>query len=131
MKAINILAAGLALCAAPAAAAAPRGQGNVDALPGERAQALTRAFLVGAWSDDGDCDHVVELLGDGRYFAGARGGIWQLDGAELTLTGEEVRIVRIVPIDEDTIGVIAADGSLGESVRCVPETLLPGPDETV
>ena len=75
----------------------------------------------------------MELLGDGRFFGeGGVGGIWYLEGDELTLTGENAVTVRVVPIDRDTIGLISPDGSLGESRRCDSSELLqPGPDEMV
>lgn len=134
MKAFNILAAGaLALAAAPATAVpAQIGKPDADNAPTAEMIALNRSFMIGSWTDDGDCDHAVEFLGDGRYFTGTAGGIWQLDGHELTLTSDNILVIRVVPIDQDTIGVISEDGSVGESTRCTEASLpLPGPDETV
>ena len=134
MRVFTIFAAGiLALAAMPAAAApAQPGKTGAESAPLADAVSLSRQFMIGTWTDDGDCDHAVEFLGDGRYFAGGSGGIWQLDGHELTLTSDNILVIQVVPLDEDTIGVIGADGSVGESTRCRQESLpLPGPDETV
>lgn len=134
MRGFNILAAvALALAATPAAAVPARlGESEASGQRQAEAISLNRSFLIGLWTDDGDCDHAVEFLGDGRYFAGSSAGIWQLDGHELTLTSNSILVMRVVPIDEDTIGVIGEDGSVGQSTRC-SETLMPvpGPDETV
>ncbi|HST37548.1 MAG TPA: hypothetical protein VLK25_13095 [Allosphingosinicella sp.] len=134
MREFTILAMGwLALAAMPAAAvpAQPDKTGAGSALQANSVP-LSRQFMIGTWTDDGDCDHAVEFLGDGRYFAGGSRGIWQLDGHELTLTSDAILVMQVVPLDEDTIGVIGADGSVGESMRCMQESLpLPGPDETV
>ena len=134
MKAFHILAAGaLALAASPAAASpgqVPGGPYIADGLS-SGSLALNRSFLIGLWTDDDDCDHAVEFLDDGRYFSGASAGIWQLDGNELTLTSDNILVIRLVPLDDDTIGVIGADGSVGESTRCETADIpAPGPDET-
>jgi len=134
MRGLNFLTAGLlALAAAPAMAAPGQpGKPGTDNDPVVETVALSRAFLIGSWTDDGDCGHAVEFLGDGRYFSGSAGGIWQLDGHELTLTSDAILIVRLVPLDRNTIGVIGEDGSVGQSTRCPEGTMtLPGPDETV
>ena len=133
MRGFHILAAGVLASAAPAAAVpGPLGKPGADHEPVAETIALSRAFLIGAWTDDGDCDHAVEFLGDGRYFSGNARGIWQLDGHELTLTSDAILVVQLVPLDRDTIGVIGEDGSLGQSTRCAHGAMtLPGADETV
>lgn len=134
MKTFNILAAGLLALAVPSAALAQaEGKPGADAGWSAEEFRINRAFLVGAWTDDGDCDHAVEFLGDGRFFGtGGITGIWQLDGHELTITSDDILTVQVVPIDDDTIGVISPDGGLGQSTRCeTPINPLPGLDETV
>ena len=133
MRGFDILtAAALALAATPASAVpAQPGKTGTESGPPAEAVPLSRHFMIGLWTDDGDCDHAVEFLGDGRYFANNSRGIWQLDGHELTLAGDNIVVIRVMPIDEDTIGVIGQDGSVGESTRCMQEAIpLPGPDET-
>jgi hypothetical protein len=95
---------------------------------------VDRAYLVGAWTDDGDCADAVRFIADGRFVLadGARGN-WTLSGDRLTMSGRKVVAVRIVPIDRDTIRVVNADGSLGSSTRCAapaPEDAPPASDVT-
>jgi hypothetical protein len=90
--------------------AAPAGAGSVN---------LDRAFVVGRWSDDGDCSDVIEFTQDGRFItANGAGGLWNLDGDRLTMTGRATATIRLSPIDQNTMTVINADGSLGRSTRC-------------
>lgn len=134
MKAFSILAAGLLILTSSAAATAePAGKPEARAAPGTGDIRVSRAFLVGAWTDDGDCGHAIEFLGDGRFF-GSDGlsGIWQLEGAELTMAADNILTVRIVPLDRDRMGVIGPDGALGQSTRCAAgEGLRPEADEIV
>jgi len=133
MNAFSILAAALLMLTGPATVAAePAGEPEAGTARGPDVR-VNRAFLVGAWTDDGDCGHAIEFLGDGRFFGsdGLR-GIWQLEGAELTMAGDNILTVRIVPLDQDRMGVIGPDGALGQSTRCVAgEELRPGIDEIV
>ena len=135
MKVSNLFAAGLLALAAASPAAGAQAQGKTGDSTARNAAEfrLDRAFLIGTWADDEECAQGIALLGDGRFFgADGAGGIWYLEGDELTLTGENAVTVRVVPIDRDTIGLINADGSLGESTRCDgAEMLQPGPDEMV
>ena len=81
--------------------------------------ALDRAFVVGRWTDNEDCDNAVDFMQDGRFLAAnGTGGLWNLDGDELTMTGSDTVVIRIVPIDRNTITVVNRDGSLGRSTRC-------------
>jgi hypothetical protein len=93
------------------------GGGAVPAASG--AVQLDRTYLMGRWTDDGDCGNVIEFTQDGRFIAANGGtGLWNLDGDRLTMTGRATATLRIVPIDQDTMTVINADGSLGRSTRC-------------
>ena len=127
MKSFSILAAGFLMLAGSAhAAAEPSGQPEAGAAPGSDDIRVSRAFLVGAWTDDGDCGHAIEFLGDGRFFgAGGLSGIWQLEGAELTMAADNILTVRIVPLDRDRMGVIGPDGALGQVPRCARRALRP------
>jgi hypothetical protein len=83
------------------------------------APTLDRSFLVGRWTDNGDCSDVIEFTQDGRFIAAnGGGGLWNLDGDRLTMTGRATATIRITPIDNDTMTVINTDGSLGRSTRC-------------
>ena len=133
MKALTLFAAGLLALAAvsPAAGAGAQGKAGASAARNAAEFHLSRAFLIGTWADDEECEEGMQLLGDGRFFGeGGVNGIWYLEGDELTLTSENAVTVRVVLIDRDTIGLINSDGSLGESTRC-DQMLQLGPDEMV
>jgi len=94
----------------PAVGAAPAAAGGA---------ALDRNYIVGRWTDNGDCSVAVEFGMDGRFTANTgAGGLWNLDGDRLTMSGNQTATIRIVPIDQDTMTVVNSDGSLGRSTRC-------------
>ena len=80
---------------------------------------LDTDFMIGRWTDDGDCADAVEFAADGifRTPEGAVGR-WLLEGDRLTVSGSSTLTMRIVPVDDDTINVINPDGGLGRSTRC-------------
>lgn len=83
------------------------------------APALDRAYVTGRWSDKEDCSDAVEFTADGRFVtADGRGGLWNLQGDEMTMSGNGTVTMRIVPIDQNTMTVVNTDGSLGRSTRC-------------
>ena len=81
---------------------------------------LDRAFVIGRWTDKGDCSDGVEFSPDGRFVtANGGGGLWNLEGSEMTMSGNAQTItMRIVPVDQNTMTVVNQDGSLGRSTRC-------------
>lgn len=82
--------------------------------------AVDRDFLIGAWSDSGDCSTAVAFTADGGY-ATADGlqGQWSLAGDRLTLQGEAgSSTLTIIPIDRNTMEVVGEDGSHDRSTRC-------------
>ena len=89
------------------------GQGRVR-------QAVDRAFLIGTWSDQGDCSTTVAFTADGGYAtADGAEGEWSLAGDRLTLSGEAgATTLTIIPIDRDTMEVIGEDGAHDRSTRC-------------
>jgi len=112
----------LATAAALAAFALAGPAGAAQPLPqtGAVRAAVDRDFLIGSWSDLGDCDTAVAFVGDGT-FATADGdqGLWTLEGDALTLTGAAgTRTVTIIPIDRDTMEVVGEDGAHDRSTRC-------------
>ena len=81
---------------------------------------VDRNFLIGTWSDAGDCSTTVAFTADGGY-ATADGlqGQWSLAGDRLTLQGEAgSATLTIIPIDRNTMEVIGEDGSHERSTRC-------------
>ena len=85
-----------------------------------RAAAVDRAFLIGSWSDTGDCSTTVAFTADGGYAtADGAEGQWSLAGDTLTLSGEAgATRLTIIPIDRNTMEVIGEDGSHDRSTRC-------------
>jgi hypothetical protein len=80
---------------------------------------LTRAYVVGRWTDKGDCSDGVDFTSDGRFTTqNGAGGLWNLQGDRLTMTGTSTLTLQIVPVDQDTMNVVNQDGSVGRSTRC-------------
>jgi len=80
---------------------------------------LDQAYVVGRWTDDGNCSNATEIHADGRFMAGSGPhGTWRLDGNRMTLTGSSTLVLGVVPIDRNVMHVINEDGSLGRSTRC-------------
>jgi len=116
--------------AAPARQSAPA----PDAPAADSAIAIDRLFIIGIWTDDGDCDSstLIEFRSDGAFhLPDGVTGRWKLDGDALILTGVSTVTVRIVPIDRDTITVVNEDGSLGRSTRCARRSLPVAPDRNI
>jgi len=82
--------------------------------------AVDREFLIGSWSDAGDCSTSVAFAPDGAYAtADGAEGQWELTGDTLTLSGEGgATRLTIIPIDHNTMEVIGEDGSHDRSTRC-------------
>lgn len=116
---LRLLAALLALTptfALPAAAAQAQ---NAAAQAGAGEIRLDRQFIIGRWTDDGDCRNAIEFAPDGRFII-ARGseGLWHLAGDRLTMTADGTTTIRIVPRGRQRIDVINTDNSRGSSTRC-------------
>lgn len=95
--------------------------GAIQAGSGIAGGAVTvdRAYMLGRWTDDGDCENAVDFGTDGRFLtADGVNGVWNLAGDRLTMTAERTLTVQIVPIDQNSMTVVNADGSLGRSTRC-------------
>jgi hypothetical protein len=94
------------------------GGGAIPAVSSGAVQ-LDRTYIMGRWTDDGDCDKPTEFSQDGRFInPDGTNGLWNLDGNRLTLTGNQTITFRLVPIDQNTITIVHEDGSLGRSTRC-------------
>lgn len=125
MKRFSIKAAAALLLLAGAAQAQPARPGP-PAQPGARtteseatAIKVSRDYLIGSWTDDNDCTKAVALAGDGTFTTyDGRQGQWSLQGDQLTMSGRDTIVMRVVPVDWNTITLVNADGSLGHSTRC-------------
>jgi hypothetical protein len=95
------------------------GDGTVTQASAGGAPVLDRAFVTGRWTDKGDCSDAVEFSNDGRFFSANGAGLWNLEGDELTMSGNAQTItMRIVPIDRNTMTVINQGAAPGRSTRC-------------
>ena len=118
-KVIRALSAAGMLAFALAAPAAHAQFAQDESVATPRAN-VDRDFLIGTWSNAGDCSTTVAFAADGGY-ATADGlqGQWTLAGDTLTLQGEAgSSTVTIIPIDRDTMEVVGEDGSHERSTRC-------------
>lgn len=94
------------------------GSGN---LAGGAPSGIDRAYMIGRWSDDDDdCDRAADFFADGRFVpATGPEGLWSLSGDRLSIVSQgNTFTVQLVPIDRDSMTVVNADGSLGQSTRC-------------
>ncbi|HEX8364218.1 MAG TPA: hypothetical protein VF603_02925 [Allosphingosinicella sp.] len=92
-------------------------------VPAAAAQAGPRvdsAFLLGRWTDRGDCVRDwVEFSSDGRFVTnGGAGGTWTLQGDQLTFSGRQTLSARIRATSRNSITLTHPDGSVGSSTRC-------------
>jgi len=81
---------------------------------------LDRDYLVGRWTDDGNCDTAFELTADGRFITAEGGaGLWDLQGNQLTMSGPGgTQTLPVAAIDRDTLSITGPDGATGTSQRC-------------
>ena len=81
---------------------------------------VNRAFLIGRWTDNGDCNNTITFNADGTFTVpGGGSGLWVLDGDSLTFQGGAGnRTARVQAPDSNTIMLIQQDGSIGRSTRC-------------
>jgi len=83
--------------------------------------AVTPAFLLGRWTDDGDCTNTVEFLSDGRFVTSEGAvGRWWLSGGRITFQGNSTITAAIRADSASRIILTHDDGSVGESTRCTP-----------
>lgn len=124
MKRIGTVAALLVLAGCNPPAATSNGNGGQaagNAASGAStgtAPALDRAFLIGRWTDSGDCSNATEFAEGGQFQAAGGTGLWSLSGDQLTLMGAQRLTMQIVVIDQNTINVVNPNGSVGRSTRC-------------
>lgn len=94
-------------------------------LPESEAEALRisrpidRSFLLGVWTDDGDCSNNIHFLADGNFAISSGGnGSWTLSGERLRFTGASTITARARGVGNDRIILIHEDYSIGQSIRC-------------
>jgi len=80
---------------------------------------VTTAFLVGRWTDTGDCTKTIDFRDDGTFVTADGGqGMWVLTGDQLTFQGTSTISAQVSAPNADTIMLRNADGSVGRSTRC-------------
>jgi hypothetical protein len=87
----------------------------------QRMPPLTPAFLVGRWTDNGDCARYVIFRSDGTFRSyGGGEGTWRLVRDRLTLTsrGGRPAILRATVLAQGRIAIVNPDGTRGVSQRC-------------
>lgn len=81
---------------------------------------VTPNFIIGRWTDTGDCSNAVDFLADGRFVTtSGAAGRWTLVGDTLTFIGQRTIAARISATSRDAITLTHDDGSVGSSTRCV------------
>ena len=131
MKSMQILAATLAAlalfgCGQPATTAqaeAPAAEAaNADghAPPAQSGEAVTAAFLAGAWGDNGDCNSTITFNADGSFrMQDGSTGTWTLEGDRVTMSGANGDFgVNVAKGGENQLLIGQPDGSFGISQRC-------------
>jgi hypothetical protein len=79
---------------------------------------LDRTFLVGRWSETGDCADATEFRADGSFvFPWGTGGTWQLEGDRLTLS-TNTDAMRLTRISQDQLDAVSPGGSVHHNRRC-------------
>jgi hypothetical protein len=94
------------------------GGGAIPASSSDAVQ-LDRTYIMGRWADEEDCDKAIQFTQDGRFIAiDGSIGLWNLDGNRLTLSGRSTMVFRVVPIDQNVMTVVNAQGLSSRSTRC-------------
>ena len=98
---------------------------TMPALPATVAEALAisrplleREYLLGTWTDSGDCAVAITFAADGGFTIPTGNGRWTLVGERLTFIGERTIGARARRVGQDRILLLHDDGSIGQSIRC-------------
>lgn len=79
---------------------------------------INRNYLLGTWTDSGDCSVAIQFLSDGRFVVPTGNGTWTLTSDRLTFTGQTRVTARVRGVGRDRILLIHTDGTVGQSMRC-------------
>ena len=103
---------------ANATAAAENAQTADNASAPAPSGALDRNYMVGRWSETGDCADATEFRADGTFvFPWGDTGTWQLDGDRLTLS-TNTDAMRLTRISQDQVDAVSPGGSTHHHRRC-------------
>jgi hypothetical protein len=82
-------------------------------------RAADRSYMVGRWTDDGNCATASAFARNGTFRTGSgQTGFWHVDGDRLILTGQSTLVLRVTMVDRDHVNVVNPDGTPGRSSRC-------------
>jgi hypothetical protein len=113
---------GLAGCNRAAASAGGNQSANAAtpaAAPASAAPTADNVFLVGCWTDTGDCSNATDFDADGQFrTSNGTSGQWNLAGNRLTPPGVMTPTAQVVAIDRNTLEIVNPEGSRGRSMRC-------------
>jgi len=119
---VVVLAVVAAIRSMPAPATAPADSNAAASAPAAAPSppVMNADYLVGRWTDEGNCDAAHEFTADGRFIAADGGsGTWVLEGDQLTASGPGgSATVRVAAIDQNTMSGATPDGQTGTSTRC-------------
>jgi hypothetical protein len=93
---------------------------------------VTPAFLIGRWTDDGNCSNTIEFFTDGSFAVSSGAvGRWSLQQDRLTFQGSSSITARAEATSPNRIVLHHGDGSVGQSTRCsVPRVAMPAAPAT-
>lgn len=111
---------GFAIAAAALGLSGLSGGAGIPAAVAQAGPQVDRAFLLGRWTDNGNCaGEWVEFYADGRFATNAgAGGTWTLRSGQLTFIGQRTIAAQVRATDRNTITLTHPDGSVGGSTRC-------------
>ena len=101
------------------APAQPAGGANVAAPAGEGASAsLSRDYIVGRWTETGDCADAIEFRADGSLIGPfGESARWELRGNELYMVDNPEPLVVTV-VDANTMETVHTGGRTRRPTRC-------------
>lgn len=118
---------GIAVAAALAALSGISGGAWVPAAAAQqaaqqRAPRVTPAFLLGRWTDNGNCAaEWVEFYPRARFATNGGGqGTWTLRRGQLTFIGQQTVSAQVRATDRNTLSLTHPDATVGRSTRCPP-----------
>lgn len=96
-------------------------QSSAQMLAAVQGPPVTRDFLLGRWTDTGDCSDAVDFFSDGRFVTtDGAAGRWTLQGNQLSFIGASTVRAQVRATSRNAITLTHADGSVGSSTRCPP-----------
>lgn len=114
------LGAALAACGQGAPAQAPAATPQQAAAVASYGHEVTRAALIGRWTETRDCAQFVEFRADGTFLSYTGGqGRWTLTDSRLAMSGQNGAFVLILRgLADGTMEATDANGAVFLQTRC-------------